>query len=63
MRIGNKSMTSPYYISHRMGMVADYKDQYQHDYSKEYTDEVLLMKPVLEHMKEAIDEIRAILGE
>ena len=46
-----------------MGLVADYKDQYQHDYSKEYTDEVLLMKPVLEHMKEAIDEIRAILGE
>lgn len=63
MRIGNSSQVSPYALSHRMGMVADYKDQYQHDFAKVYTDEDLYLKPLLLHRSAAIKQIRDILGD
>jgi len=46
-----------------MGTVANFKDQYQTDYSKTYRDEEILLVPLLRKRQDAIGQIRSILGD
>ena len=46
-----------------MGTVASYRDQYQTDYSKKYTDVPLLLWPLLKDREAAIKQIRDVLGD
>jgi hypothetical protein len=63
MRMAGRNFTSPFHLSHRMGTVANFKDQYQTDYSKGFREEETLLLPLLRKRQEAIDEIRAVLGD
>ena len=63
MRIGDKKQVSPYYINHRMGTVANFLDQYQTDYSKDYQDEYTLLRPLVKQMEQPIQQVRNLLGD